>query len=69
VFLGGTCSVLVSGILALAELLLSGIRMPSTLIGASLGLFAVNAILEGAITVSVLRAIERLNPAGNASSN
>ncbi len=63
VFLGGTCSVLVSGILALAELLVSGIRMPSTLIGASLALFAVNAILEGAITVSVLRAIERLNPA------
>lgn len=63
VFLGGTCSVLVSGVLALAELLLSGIRMPSTLIAVSLALFGVNALLEGAITVSVLRAIERLNPA------
>ncbi|MBV8553692.1 MAG: energy-coupling factor ABC transporter permease [Acidobacteriaceae bacterium] len=62
VFLGGTCSVLASGILALAELALSGIRMPVALLEASLGLFAVNAILEGAITVSVLRAIERLNP-------
>ncbi len=62
VFLGGLCSVLVSGTLALAELTLSGIRMPATLLGASLGLFAVNAILEGAITVSVLRPIERLNP-------
>jgi len=62
IFLGGTCSVLASGILALAELLLSGIRMPAALIGISLGLFAVNALLEGAITVSVLRAIERLNP-------
>ena len=47
-FLGGTCSVLVSGVLALSELLLSGIRMPSTLIGVSLALFAVNAVLEGA---------------------
>ena len=62
VFIGGTCSVLVSGILALTELLLSGIRMPATLLEVSLGLFTVNAILEGAITVSVLRAIDRLNP-------
>lgn len=62
IFLGGTCSVLASGILALAELLLSGIRMPAALIEISLGLFAVNALLEGAITVSVLHAIERLNP-------
>jgi cobalt/nickel transport system permease protein len=62
VFIGGTCSVLVSGVLALAELLVSGIRMPSTLIAVSLALFGANAILEGAITLSVLRAIERLNP-------
>ncbi len=62
VFAGGCCSVLASGVLALSELTLSGIRMPGTLLGASLGLFTINAILEGAITVSVLRAIERLNP-------
>jgi cobalt/nickel transport system permease protein len=62
-FLGGTCSVLVSGVLALSELLLSGIRMPRTLIGVSLALFAVNAVIEGAITVSVLRAIGKLSPA------
>jgi cobalt/nickel transport system permease protein len=62
VFIGGTCSVLASGILALTELTLSGIRMPATLLEASLGLFTINAVLEGAITVSVLRAIERLNP-------
>ncbi|MBV9500744.1 MAG: energy-coupling factor ABC transporter permease [Acidobacteriaceae bacterium] len=62
VFLGGMCSVLVSGILALTELTLSGIRMPATLLEASLGLFTINAVLEGAITVSVLRAISRLNP-------
>jgi len=74
VFAGGCCSVLASGVLALAELTLSGIRMPATLLGASLGLFAINAILEGVITVSVLGAIERLNPGitdtvfGNAES-
>ncbi|MGI8962185.1 MAG: hypothetical protein ACR2IV_20985 [Bryobacteraceae bacterium] len=37
--------------------------MPSTVIGVSLALFAVNAAIEGAIRVSVLRAIEKLNPA------
>jgi cobalt/nickel transport system permease protein len=62
VFLGGTCSVLVSGVLALEELVVSGIRIPPAVLGISLGLFAVNALIEGAITVSVLKAIERLNP-------
>ncbi len=62
VFLGGTLSVLVSGVLALSELLVSGIRMSSSLIEISLGLFLVNALMEGAITVSVLKAIERLEP-------
>ena len=62
VFLGGTCSVMVSGIVALGELALSGIRMSATLLEVSLGLFAINALIEGAITLSVLRAIERLNP-------
>ncbi len=62
VFLGATCSVLVSGTMALTELLLSGIRMPRALIEISLGLFAVNALIEGGITVSVLKGIERLNP-------
>lgn len=62
IFIGGICSVLVSGILALTELVLSGIRMPATLIGASLALFTVNALAEGAITVSVMRAIARLHP-------
>lgn len=65
VFIGGTCSVLTSGILALAELLLSGIRMPRALLEISLGLFAINAAIEGAITVSVLAAIQRLSPEGS----
>src|SRR5579875_706185 len=32
VFLGGTCSVLLSGVLALSDLLLSGIHMPAAMI-------------------------------------
>lgn len=60
VFLGATCSVLVSGAAALVELLVSGIRMPITLIGVSLLLFTANALIEGAITVSVLKAVEGL---------
>ncbi len=60
VFLGATCSVLVSGTAALAELLLSGIHMPLTLIGISVILFLINALIEGAITISVLKAVERL---------
>jgi cobalt/nickel transport system permease protein len=64
VFFGGLCSVMVSGAAALSELLISGIRMAPTLVELSLAVFFVNAVIEGAITVSVLRAIERLNPAG-----
>ena len=62
IFAGGFFSVLVSGSLALAELLISGIRMPRPLVFTSLGLFAVNAALEGAITLSVLQALHKLNP-------
>jgi cobalt/nickel transport system permease protein len=62
VFLGGTLSVLICGLLALTELRLSGIRMSAGLFQISVGLFTVNALIEGAITVSVLRAIERLHP-------
>jgi len=63
-FVGGFCSVMMSGLLALAELTLSDIRMPPVLLEASLGLFAINAIVEGAITVSVVRAIDRLRSDG-----
>lgn len=62
VFAGGFLSVLVSGSLALAELLISGVAMPRLLAITSLGFFAVNALLEGAITVSVIQALEKLNP-------
>jgi cobalt/nickel transport system permease protein len=60
IFGGAACSVLVSGTCALSELLISGVRMPLTLIGISLCLFSVNALVEGAITLSVLKAVERL---------
>jgi cobalt/nickel transport system permease protein len=62
VFAGGVLSVLASGLLALAELTLSGIRMPAGLLLISVLLFLGNAVMEGAITATVLRAIERMNP-------
>lgn len=62
IFTGAFLSVLVSASLALSELLISGIGMPRPLILISLGLFAVSAAIEGAITISVLQALEKLNP-------
>jgi cobalt/nickel transport system permease protein len=62
VFLGGTLSVLASAVLALAELLLSGIRMPGSVLGISLSLFLVSAILEGLITLAVVNALAALDP-------
>ena len=62
IFAGGFISVLASGSLALAELLISGVRMPRPLVFASLGLFAVNAAIEGAITIAVVQALDKLNP-------
>jgi cobalt/nickel transport system permease protein len=55
-------SILVSAALALSELLVSGVAMPRSVVFLSLILFCVSALLEGAITVSVLEAVERLNP-------
>ncbi|PWU03012.1 MAG: cobalt transporter [Terriglobia bacterium] len=61
-FAGATLSVLVSAVLALSELFLSGVRMPSAVLGVSLALFAVSALLEGAITLAVVQALERIQP-------
>jgi cobalt/nickel transport system permease protein len=61
IFAGGFLSVLVSGCLALGQLRISGVGMPSSAIWVSLGLFLVNAAMEGAITVAAVRGIERLN--------
>jgi hypothetical protein len=53
---------LTSATLALAELLISGVRMPATVLGVSLALFAISALVEGAITVAVILALERIQP-------
>src|SRR5262249_25702445 len=62
VFLGGFLSVMVSACLALAELLFSGVRMPPQVLTLSLALFLASAMIEGAITLSAVGAIERLSP-------
>jgi cobalt/nickel transport system permease protein len=62
IFIGAFLSVMASGSLALAELTLSGIAMPRPLAFASLALFGVSGLIEGAITVSVVQALEKLNP-------
>jgi cobalt/nickel transport system permease protein len=62
IFWGGMSSLLVSGLLALGELLRSGVRMPPALLGVSIGLFLVSAVIEGAITLAVMQALERIQP-------
>jgi cobalt/nickel transport system permease protein len=62
IFAGGVLSALVSAVLALSELLISGVRMPLSILGVSLALFLVAAVLEGAITVAVIGALERIQP-------
>jgi cobalt/nickel transport system permease protein len=62
IFVGGAFSVLVAALLAVSELLLSGIAMSGTVLGVSFGLFTVSALLEGAITLAVFQALESLNP-------
>jgi multisubunit Na+/H+ antiporter MnhE subunit len=62
IFAGGVLSALVSAVLALSELLISGVRMPLPILGVSLTLFLVAAVLEGAITVAVIGALEKIQP-------
>jgi cobalt/nickel transport system permease protein len=62
IFLGGFLSLMVGAVLAISELLLSGVAMPGPVLGVSLGLFAVSAVLEGAITLAVVQALEAVNP-------
>jgi cobalt/nickel transport system permease protein len=59
-FAGGALSVLASALMALSELAVSGVRMSSTVLATAVGLFVVSAILEGAITVAVMRALDRI---------
>jgi cobalt/nickel transport system permease protein len=62
IFAAGALSVLAAATLALLELLVSGVPMPAKVLWAAIGVFAVSAVAEGAITVAVVRGIERLTP-------
>jgi ABC-type Co2+ transport system permease subunit len=62
IFAGGFLSVLTSACLALSELLASRVAMSPRILLVSLLLFVVSAVLEGAITLAAVRAIDRLNP-------
>jgi len=62
VFAGGLLSVLASAAAAIVELRLSGVGMSPAIVGGSSGVFLVTGIMEGLITVTVLQAVERLNP-------
>ncbi len=62
IFLGGFLSLMTSAVLALSELLLSGVAMPAAVLRISVGLFAVSALLEGAITLAIMQALETINP-------
>lgn len=62
IFAGGLLSVLATGAFALWELKLSGVVLPGSATAAALILFGLTGVIEGAITVAALRAIERLSP-------
>jgi len=62
IFAGGVLSVLVSAILALSELLLSGVPMARPALALSIGIFAVSALLEGAITLAVVEGLDAIQP-------
>ncbi|MCZ2097272.1 MAG: energy-coupling factor ABC transporter permease [Anaerolineae bacterium] len=61
-FAGGFVSVFAAGILCLGQLGLSGVRYPGSVLALSLVVFLITAALEGVITASVLRALERMQP-------
>ncbi len=60
IVLGGVLSVLVSAALALAELAISGLPIPAPILWASAALFLLNGIVEGLITLAVVRGLDRL---------
>jgi cobalt/nickel transport system permease protein len=61
IFTGGFLSVFTSACLAMAQLVLSGVPIPASIAGLSIGLFVASAAVEGAITVAVASSLERLN--------
>lgn len=60
---GGALSVGVSGALALVELVLSGAKIPTALLGVSVGLFLINGLLEGLITLAVSEGVAQIKAA------
>ena len=62
IFSAGVLSVLSSAVMAISELLISGVRLPGPVLVVSLGLFFVAAVLEGAITLAVVEALESIRP-------
>ena len=62
IFAGGLLSVLASAAAAIVELRLSGAALSPAIVGGSSLVFLVTGVIEGLITVSVLQAVERLNP-------
>jgi cobalt/nickel transport system permease protein len=63
IFMGGALSVVTCALLALAELHWSGIAMSRPILAVALGLFAVNAALEGILTLGVVQSLRTLNTA------
>jgi cobalt/nickel transport system permease protein len=62
IFGGAVLSVLVSALLAVSELLVSGVPIAGTVLGISLTLFLISALMEGAITLAVVQALEKIQP-------
>lgn len=62
VFIAAALSVFTGAMLAILELRLSGVPMPAAVLSLSIGIFAVTALIEGAITIAVVEAIGRLSP-------
>ena len=59
---GGFLSVMGGGALAVLQLQLSNVRIEGAVAGVSFGLFALNGIAEGLITLLVVRALGAMNP-------
>jgi cobalt/nickel transport system permease protein len=62
VFLGGMISLLASAFLALSELVVAKIPMPPAVLAVSSLLFVISALIEGAITLAVVQALEKIQP-------
>jgi len=61
-FLAGFCSLMTAAVLALAELWISGVAMPPAMLTISLAWFLISALIEGALTMAVAAALERIQP-------